>query len=126
MHTTKEWWNFSSTGPLRSLEPGFENPSPYKDSDHLPLFELPGGSLPDRLRTDPTHTYAIGYGKDETASILLMLVNCGHFGHRGNIQVKFDRAFERFAIWCKAQKKHTSITSFSNKEFKISGFLGGT
>ena len=70
------------------------------------------------------HTYAIGYGKDENASVLVILVKeCEHFGHRGNLQSKFDRAFESFATWCKTTRKHTSITGFSKKEFKMSGTL---
>lgn len=109
----------SSTGPLRSLEPGYENPSPFKANCRSPMFDLPGGCSPSRIRADPAHTYHIGYGKDENASIIMMLVKVGHFGARGSVDKKLDDAFERFAIFCKNSRKHTSIVEFSKKLFKI-------
>ena len=83
------------------------------------MFDLPGGSSPTRIRTDPAHTYHIGYGKDENASILMMLVKVGHFGARGSVDKKLEDAFERFATFCKNSRKHTSIIEFSKKQFKI-------
>lgn len=99
------------------------NPSPYKANVHAPVFDLPGGSSPSRIRTDPAHTYHIGIGKDENASMVILLVKAGHFGHAGTMDTKLDRAFERFATWCKQNKKHTSIQEFSKKLFKIQQWL---
>ena len=84
------------------------------------MFDLPGGSSPFRIRTDPVHTYHIGYGKDENASIIMVLVQVGHFGTRGSVDKKLETAFERYATYCKINRKHTSITEFSKKQFKIS------
>lgn len=116
----KAWWDMSPTGPLRNLQAGYNNPSPFKVNSYSPLFGLPGGSAPHRIRTDPAHTYHIGYGKDENASILMVLVRIGHFGRRGSVDTKLERAFEKFATFCKINKKHTSIVEFSKKQFKIS------
>lgn len=89
------------------------------------MWDIPGGSSPHRIRTDPVHTYHIGYGKDETASIIMILVHMGHFGSRGSVDVKLESAYERFAVFCKTNSKHTSILEFSKKQFKISkGFPG--
>ena len=113
----------SASGPLRTLDVGYENPSPFKNQ-RSPMFELPGGSGTTRIRTDPAHTYAIGYGKDEQASVLMVLINIGHFGSRGKIDLKLDTAFESFATYCKKTGKHTSIISFDKKQFKIQKLLG--
>lgn len=86
---------------------------------HSPVFDLAGGSSPHRIRTDPVHTYHIGYGKDEHASVVVLLAYLGHFGARGSMDKKLEDAFERFATWCKSNSKHTSISAFSKKQFKI-------
>lgn len=104
---------------LRNLPLGYHNPSPYWPNFRSPMFDLPGGQDAFRIRTDPTHTYHIGYGKDENASILVLLAQLGHFGGKGSLDAKLERAFERFAIYCKSTRKHTSITFFSKKQFKI-------
>lgn len=114
----KDWWDFTSTSELRNLPLDYVNPSPYKANVRSPVFDLPGGECPSRIRADPAHTYHIGYGKDENASIVILLCNAGHFGP-GSLPTKLDNAFERFAIYCKSNGKHTSITEFSKKLFKI-------
>ena len=60
-----------------------------------------------------------GYGKDENASIIMILVKVGHFGAQGSVDKKLEDAFERLAIFCKNSRKHTSIVEFSKKQFKI-------
>ncbi|CAK9002404.1 unnamed protein product [Durusdinium trenchii] len=115
----QEWWNMSPDGPLRSLSVGYINPSPFKANCYLPLSNIPGGTEPSRIQTDPTHTYHIGYGKDENASALMVLVKIGHFGQRGTVDAKLERAFERYATWCKTNRKHTSISYFNKLQFKI-------
>ncbi|CAK9113451.1 unnamed protein product, partial [Durusdinium trenchii] len=102
-----EWWDMSRSGRLRNLAPGYHNPSPYKRNMHSPVFDLAGGSSPHRIRTDPVHTYHIGYGKDEHASVVVLLAYLGHFGARGSMDKKLEDAFERFATWCKSNSKHT-------------------
>eukprot|EP00435_Cladocopium_sp_Y103_P023850 s546_g5.t2 len=114
-----DWWNMSPEGQLRNLQRGYESPSPFKVNIRSPVFDLPGGSSPWRIQTDPAHTYHIGYGKDENASIIIVLTMIGHFGTRGSFNSKLDTAFERFAVYCKINQKHTSITEFSKKLFKI-------
>lgn len=113
----------SPDGPLRSLSVGYINPSPFKANCYLPLSNIPGGTEPSRIQTDPTHTYHIGYGKDENASALMVLVKIGHFGQRGTVDAKLERAFERYATWCKTNRKHTRISYFNKLQFKIQQHL---
>ena len=104
---------------LRSLQLDYDNPSPYKARANPPIFDLPGARSPHRIRADPTHTYAIGYGKDEVAGIVLTLEKVGHFGRAGQFQSRLDNAFQKFATFCKRMKKNTSITCFTKQDFKI-------
>lgn len=115
----EDWWDLSPEGGLRNLLPDHENPSPYKANQRSLLFDLPGGSCTKLIRTDPAHTYHIGYGKDENASIIVELMAVGHFGG-GSIWKKMDAAFQRFSAYCAKYKKHTSITEFSKSSSKSS------
>ena len=122
---TEDWHVLGPSGNIRSLRSNSVIPDPYKAGRKSPLRDLPGGSDPKMVKIDIAHTFAIaGYGKDDLASsIIFLAVRCNLWGNAA-YQTQLENAWVSFKAWCVANRRHTTILEFSNKELKISSFPG--
>ena len=113
------------SGSSRQWPKDGEAESPFKSGRNAAIREIrPNGDSPRAIKIDLGHTYAIaGIGKDDLASCLVFLsVRCAIFGvDKWEMQLEF--AFEKFAEWCYANKKTSTITEFSKKSLKMTSLL---
>ena len=109
----KEWENPTETAAWRMPC----NESPYKG--FAPLQHVPGCHEPKYILLDYLHIFHIGYGMDAAASSVVLLCRLGHFGDHRALDDRLQQAYERFDMWCKINRKQTSIDGFSQQSFKM-------
>lgn len=116
----KEWENPTESAAWRT---GGCGASPFKDG-FCPLRQIPGCSEPENVMLDYLHIYHIGYGLDAAASSITLLCYLGHFGEERKLDLRLGEAYRRFELWCKANKRTTSIDDFSRQSFGMGKCLG--
>ena len=113
----QDW--FDVKGAVKAWQDDGNTPTPFKLDWRSPIRDLRTGDIPNFVRIDPAHTYAIeGIGKSFLASAILVLCHVGWFGN-GPIDMKFKNAYARFIAFCEAHGKSTTITEFSYKTLKL-------
>ena len=84
-----------------------------------PLRDIPGGNDVFRIRTDPAHTFAIqGFGSTLASSAVILLSIIMLFPGRST-QLRLNRLYSSFIMWCRVNSKSTSIDRFSLLKFKM-------
>lgn len=113
----QEWWDVGVSNPVRSWHCAC-GPNPFKKNEGNPLRSVIGLNAPHRVRPDQMHVFAYGYGKDFSASSVVLACRLGVFPGR-SLQARMDSAFDAFKQWCTWKKKSTSLASFDHKVFKM-------
>lgn len=116
----KEWENPTESAAWRSEGPG---DPPFKSFSYM--LQIPGSHAPKYITLDYLHIYHLGYGMDASASSIVLLCKLGHFGAARALDDKLEVAYNRFDGWCKANKRTTSIDSFSQQSFGMTKPLVG-
>ena len=78
---------------------------------------------PFRIRPDQMHIYAYGYGKDFSASSVMLCARMKVWPGR-SLAARLEAAFHNFRQWCQSKKKSTSLHNFCAKTFKMGQILG--
>ena len=119
----EDWYDMTSSGPMRSYQPDENIDNPFKAGTPSPLRLL--WDDPRAVKIDLAHTYAIaGWGKDCAASdIVFLAVRCGVFEAPDRFQEQLHQAWASFKTWCVQNKKCTSIQDFAKEDLKITSSL---
>lgn len=108
---------------------------PWDPASPPPLCLVPFSvDRPEFLyKRDMFHIIKHGVGREACASILLMLSYHGYFDSDGdyvNLPSRLTRAYTYYNLWCKAEKKTTSLKGFTRANLHFTKassfpFLGG-
>lgn len=78
---------------------------------------------PSDIALDYCHVFHLGMGMDCGASCIIMLAQLGHYDRHGGVGLpqRLNNAYQLYSLWCKNEKRTTSIKSFSREKFDMSG-----
>ncbi len=101
---------------------------PWMTDDPPPLSKLPyNASCPEKLLVgDIFHIHKLGIGRDVVGGVLIFLLRLGFFDFEGsttNIVDRFNRAYNMFSLWCKAERKTVGLRSFSKSFFNMKNLI---
>lgn len=97
-------------------------PTPYKEGELSPFLDIPGANAARYMTLDYCHAFHLGDGLDMAASTICLMARLGCFG-MGAFDVRLHEGFRRFMVWCKLNKRATSLHSFSRLDFDMASTL---
>ncbi len=112
-------------GPTNAIREWKETvgPNPFKLTEGTGLRSVIGMDAPHRAQPDQMHVFAYGYGKDFSASCIVLCAKLRIWPGR-SMQARLDHAFASFRSWCATTKHSTSLSGFDRKVFKMGMSLG--
>ena len=91
------------------------------------LTSIPAYLAPEEvLQPDPFHVVKFGIGRSIAGGVLVYLVRKTCFDYEGCSGLSFperlNRAHSSFAMWCRAEKKHPALRSFTKQFLNMRNF----
>ena len=93
---------------------------PWTIRPDLTMFDYDESKPEHLLKFDLFHLWKVGLGRDVAGSAVLVFCRLGLFdidGESNNIDVRLERAFGNFRLWCIAEKKSPGLRSFTKAFF---------
>ena len=100
---------------------------PWDTNGPAPAFaQIPSYPAPEELIVlDPFHILKMGVGRSVAGGILVFLCKRKYFDYEGstsNFPDRLERAHTNFSLYCKTQKLHPSLRSFSKAFLNMKSF----
>ena len=99
---------------------------PWEEEPYFTMIPHDREAPEKMLQGDLMHVFKLGIGRDIVGGILIILLRKGYFdmaGESKDIRARFSRAYNHFALWCKAMKKSAGIRSFSKGLFNMKSLM---
>lgn len=117
-HWRKDWWD---PRPTSKWVTGGTGPSPFKPGTVSPLRAI--CKTTEDICLDYCHAFHLGMGQDVAASSVVLMALLFHFGTSRALNARLEVAYSRYSLWCKTNRRTTSVPEFTKLGFDMNQTL---